>query len=78
MKISQRVLVEYRADLSQPYLVAIIGALNMKETVGHFSTPVEVMKCLTLDLGIEPGQAEKAIADLQANGRALLTRVVQG
>ena len=77
MKISQRIQIELKAGLSQPYLVTIIGALNMKETVGHFSTPTEVMKCLTLELGIEPSQAEQAIADLNANGRALLTRVVQ-
>jgi hypothetical protein len=78
MKVTQRILLECKADLSQPYLVAIIGALNMRETVGHFSTPTEVMKCLTLELGVEPSQAEKAIADLKANGRAFVTRVVQG
>ena len=78
MKITQRILIEFKADLSQPYLVSIIGALNMKEMVGHFATPTDVRKCLTLKLGIEPAQAEKAMADLHANGRAFVTRVVQG
>jgi hypothetical protein len=34
MKISRRIVVEFKPDLTHPFLVAIVGALNMKESVG--------------------------------------------
>jgi hypothetical protein len=78
MKPSQRIVIEFKPDLTHPYLVSVVGALNMRELIGHFATPADVRKCLTVQLGIGPQEIEKAIADLHANGRAHLTRLVQG
>ena len=78
MKVSQRIQIEFKPDLTHPYLVSKVGALNMRELVGHFSTPADVRKCLSVQFGVDPQRVEKAMADLHANGRAHLTHVVQG
>jgi hypothetical protein len=77
MKTSQRIQIEFKPDLTHPYLVSILGALNMRELIGHFATPAEVRKCLTVELGIDSRLVDPAMADLHAHGRAHLTRVVQ-
>jgi hypothetical protein len=52
MKVAQRIQIEFKPDLTQPYLVSIVGALNIRELIGHFATPNDVRECLTVQLGI--------------------------
>jgi hypothetical protein len=73
----RRIEIEFKPGLMQPYLVSVLGKLNMREPIGHFSTPADLLKCLTGELGFEPLGAEKAVADLRAEGKAQLTRIVR-
>jgi hypothetical protein len=70
--------IEFKPGLLQPYLVSVLGRLNMREPVGHFSTPADLLKCLTGELGIESLSAEKAVTDLRAKGKSQLTVIVRG
>ena len=73
----RRIEIEFKPGLMEPYLISVVGRLNMREPVGHFSTAADLLKCLTGEFGLEPLGAEKAVADLRATGKAQLTRIVR-
>jgi len=72
-----RIEIEFNPDLTQPYLVSSVGALNMREQLGHFVTTAKLQKYLIDEIGIELLEAEKAISTLHLKTKARIMVVVR-
>jgi len=73
----RRIEIEFKPGLMQPYLVSVLGRLNMREPLGHFSTPADLLKCLTSELGFESIDAELAVSQLGEKGKTQLAHIVR-